>query len=648
MSYARRGVLALLVFFTAVLAFPSFAATLRPRAASRGMIVASKSVHTEDAGIFFSGSFGYSIGGGQAILKADTVTNPNGTASGPLRFSLWFTSAPFPSAGFSTASYDITPSLAAGQSINGVNAGSTGVPFTTPPTGCYYVSLVLEENVSGTWTERDYGTFSRTFDIGNACIVSFTASPATVSSGAASTLSWTTTGASVTSVIIDNGVGSKPANGSATVNPTSTTTYTLSAFTTANASPPTKQVTVTVGAAPPTATFSAAPTSITAGQSSTLTWTSTNATSVSIDNGVGSQALNGSVSVSPASTTTYTLTASGPGGPTTKTATVTVTQPPPTATFSASPTSINAGQSSTLTWSTTNATSISIDNGVGSKPASGTASVTPASTTTYTLTVTGPGGTITKTATVTVVQPPPTISFSATPSNIAAGQSSALVWSTTNATSVTIDNGVGAQPVSGSVTVSPVSTTTYTLTATGPGGTLTSQATVTVSNRPSIAFVASPPQVVSGSSSTLTWLVTNSTSVSIDNGIGAQAASGTTTVSPSQTTTYTLIATGPGGTSTASATVTIVVPPTITFTATPSVISAGGSSTLSWTVTGVDVVTIDQGIGTVFAVGTRTVSPTQATTVYRLTATNAAGTATATATVTVGTPPPPKHRAVRH
>jgi hypothetical protein len=65
-------------------------------------------------------------------------------------------------------------------------------------------------------------------------------------------------------------------------------------------------------------------------------------------------------------------------------------------------------------------------------------------------------------------------------------------------------------------------------------------------------------------------------------------------------------------------------------------------------VTGVDFVTIDQGIGTVFAVGTRTVSPTQATTIYHLTATNIAGTATATATVTVGTPPPPKHRAVRH
>jgi hypothetical protein len=206
MSYARRFVLAFVVCLMVFLAFPTFAFTLHPSAQSRGLIVGSRSVH-ELAGIFFSGSFGYSIGGGQAIMKADTVTNSNGTASGPLRFSLWFTPAAYPSAGYSTASYDITPSLAAGQSINGVNAGNTGVPFTDPPTGCYYVSLVLEENVSGTWTERDYGTFSRTFDIGNGCITSFTASPTTVSSGSPSTLSWTTTGASVTSVTIDNGVG---------------------------------------------------------------------------------------------------------------------------------------------------------------------------------------------------------------------------------------------------------------------------------------------------------------------------------------------------------------------------------------------------------------------------------------------------------
>src|SRR5438045_121344 len=107
MFYARRGVLVFLVLFTAFLALPSFA-MLRPRAASRGFIVGSKSVHTEAAGIFFSGNFGYSIGGGQAILKADNVTNPNASATGPLRFALWLTPTPYPAAGNIVATYDIT------------------------------------------------------------------------------------------------------------------------------------------------------------------------------------------------------------------------------------------------------------------------------------------------------------------------------------------------------------------------------------------------------------------------------------------------------------------------------------------------------------------------------------------------------------
>lgn len=555
MCYARR-VLAVFVCLMVFLALPTYALNLHPMPQSSGLIGATKAIHTEAAGIFFSGSFGYSIGGGQAVMKADTVTNPNGTASGPLRFSLWFTSAPYPSSGFSTASYDITPSLAAGQSVNSVNAGNTGVPFTTPPTGCYYVSLVLEENVSGTWTERDYGTFSRSFDIGNGCITSFTATPSTIPSGSSSSLAWTTTGASVTSVVIDNGVGTKPASGSTSVSPTSTTTYTLSAFTTANASPPTAQVTVTLGAAAPTATFSAAPATINLGQPSTLTWTTTNATTVSIDHGVGSQPVNGNTSVSPTSTTTYTLTVTGPGGGITKTATVTVNVPAPTVSFSASPTTIGVGGSSSLIWNTTNASSVTIDNGVGSQALSGSTSVHPTTTTTYTLTAVGPGGTMTGQATVTVTSGP-SITFTASPVFIGAGQLSTLTWSTTNATSVSIDNGIGSKPTSGSMFVSPTITTTYTLTATGPGGTSTAQATVAIVPLPSVLFFADVPNIVPGGSSTLNWSTSGADTVTIDQGIGLTTSIGTLRVSPTQTTTYHLTATNAAGSTNAFVTITV-------------------------------------------------------------------------------------------
>ena len=76
----------------------------------------------------------------------------------------------------------------------------------------------------------------------------------------------------------------------------------------------------------------------------------------------------------------------------------------------------------------------------------------------------------------------PTATLSASPSSITAGQSATLTWSTTNATSAQIDNGVGSVTVpSGTQTVTPTQTTTYTITAMGSNNQqATAQATVTV------------------------------------------------------------------------------------------------------------------------------------------------------------------------
>jgi len=79
----------------------------------------------------------------------------------------------------------------------------------------------------------------------------------------------------------------------------------------------------------PTVTLSADPTSITKGGSSTLSWTSTNATQLTIAPEVGTVNAEGSTKVTPAHSTTYTITASGPGGSANATARVTVSAPPP-------------------------------------------------------------------------------------------------------------------------------------------------------------------------------------------------------------------------------------------------------------------------------------------------------------------------------
>ena len=78
----------------------------------------------------------------------------------------------------------------------------------------------------------------------------------------------------------------------------------------------------------PTASLSANPNTIDKGQSTTLTWQTTNATDVSID-GIGAVEANGSRQVTPAESTTYHLAAKGAGGSQEATARVTVNAPPP-------------------------------------------------------------------------------------------------------------------------------------------------------------------------------------------------------------------------------------------------------------------------------------------------------------------------------
>lgn len=78
---------------------------------------------------------------------------------------------------------------------------------------------------------------------------------------------------------------------------------------------------------PVTATLSASPSNIQSGQSSTLTWSTQNATDVTLDGRKVDP--SGSQSVSPTQTTTYHLTAKGAGGTQDAPATITVTQPPP-------------------------------------------------------------------------------------------------------------------------------------------------------------------------------------------------------------------------------------------------------------------------------------------------------------------------------
>ncbi len=166
----------------------------------------------------------------------------------------------------------------------------------------------------------------------------------------------------------------------------------------------------------------------------------------------------------------------------------------------------------------------------------------------------------TKSSSISVSQTP-TITASASPTSVSSGQPSTLSWTTTNADSVSIDNGIGKQAQSGSVSVKPGATTTYTLVASSASSGLTATTTVMISvatpplGLPTISLLATPLTITAGQSVTLSFTTTNTTTVSIDNGVGVVTSPAT--VTPNTTTTYTATATGPGGTATATATVTV-------------------------------------------------------------------------------------------
>ncbi len=325
----------------------------------------------------------------------------------------------------------------------------------------------------------------------------------------------------------------------------------------------------------PQCTLSASPSTVGAGGSSTLTWTTTNATTGSIDHGVGSVSpvSGGTVAVTVPSTTTYTLTVTGPGGQVNCDTTVTVPPPQPNApvcTLVAAPTTIASGGASTLTWTTTNAATFSIDNNINAVtpvPA-GTRSVSPTQTTTYTGTATSASGQVAHcaaTVTVTNTPPAPICTLVANPTAIQTGGTSSLSWTTTNATEFSIDQGINAvTPVpAGTRSVSPTQTTTYTGTAkSATGATVNCSATVTVTSTPpapQCVLTASPTSITKGNATTITWSGTNIVSVLLDNGIGDKGPTGSVQVTPTSDTTYTgtfTTTTGSKLTCTAAVTVT--------------------------------------------------------------------------------------------
>jgi hypothetical protein len=400
--------------------------------------------------------------------------------------------------------------------------------------------------------------------------------------------------------------------------------------------------------APVSGSLSASPANLPPGGGTvTLTWTSQNATSASIDQGVGTVAVSGSMTVNVTESKTFTLTLYGPNGPVTSQASVVVAPWPVTGSLTASPTSLPAGGGTvTLTWTSQHATSASIDQGIGSVAINGLLAVQVTESKTFTLTLTGPNGPITSQASVEVAPWPVSGSITASPTSLPAGGGNVtLTWSSQHATSASIDQGIGTVATSGSRIVAVTESETFTLTLNGPGGSVSSQASVEVAPWPvSGSLSASPMSLPAGGGTvTLTWTSQHATSASIDQGIGTVATSGSRTVQVTESKVFTLTLNGVGGPVTSQASVQVAAPQPVvsgSLTASPTSLPAGGGTvTLTWSSHNATSASIDQGIGTVATSGSRDVQVTESK-VFTLTLNGNGGPVTSQASVQVAVTQP--------
>lgn len=345
------------------------------------------------------------------------------------------------------------------------------------------------------------------------------------------------------------------------VSPASTTTYAVTG-TDAGGCTGTDNITVTIASLP---TVNAGPDQ-TICASSLVTLNGSGASTYSWNNGVS----NG-VAFTPAATTTYTLTGTSLQGCTNTdqvtisvSSGITVNAGPDVTICSGTSTTLTASGATTYSWSPGGQTTASI-------------TVNPSATATYTVTGTSAGCTGTDAVTVTITSGAP---INAGPDvTICAGSSTIIT--ATGGVNYAWDNSLGT---GNNFSISPSSTTTYTVTGTDAGGCVgTDNLVVTVNPLP-IVNAGLDQTICTGTSITLTG--SGAATYSWNNGVIDGTA-----FSPSATTTYTLTGTSAFGcTATDQVTITLSAPPTIDagpdVTICPGIsttLTASGATTYSWT-----------------------------------------------------------------
>ncbi len=508
----------------------------------------------------------------------------------------------------------------AGSSVSFTNTSTNYIfdvwRFGDPTSGTRDTSTA----VNSTHTFQTAGTYTVTLFISNGVVIDsvkqqvtvlapLTITPASDTICGASFTPTTLTASGAQTYIWSTGAFTPAIN----VTPTASTTYTVTATYTGGCTA-TDSVHVIVSAAP-TVTITPPFARVCSGTSTLLTATGTGTgLSYAWSDGKDSAA----ITVSPTVTTTYTVTVTNASGCTaTASRTVTVTTAPNAGITPATDT-ICAGTNTTLT-----ATGGTGFGGYAWSTGANTAAinVAPVATTTYTVTVTaGGGGGCTASASRTVVvKAAPVATINPASASICVGGSATLSAAASAGNTYAWSNFSSSD----TITVSPVITTPYTLTVTGPDGcTATASATVTVNLALTVNISPANPSVCPGNTDTLVATAGNTYIWST----GATTRFITST--PTAATTYT-VTVSDGGTCTGSATTLVSINPVPTAAITPSTDTVCSGGTARLTASGGTSYLWSTGAATAVL----TVNPT-ATTAYTVTVTNATG-CTATASINV-------------
>ncbi len=361
-------------------------------------------------------------------------------------------------------------------------------------------------------------------------VCTLTGAPHTITRGSSAELNWTSQNGVSSS--FNQGIGSVSLNGNRSVSPNETTTYTFTVRNNAGVEVVcNKTITVQIPTplTPICDSFTANASTINRGQSSVLTWNTTNVNSVSINNAIGSVGVDGNVTVSPLQTITYTLTGTGANNQQVSCpVTITVNQPDAAITcaanvnFSANNNSIRRGDSSTLTWSTNGLANVRFDN-LNSTGLSGSINVNPTDSITYTLIGTKGSQTINCPVTISVSSDNNNggggggssavkCSLKISDNKISRGDRVTLKWDTTRATEVTIKDNHGKTLIDtdgksssqkkdlydGELTLRPEKDTTYTLVAEKGSKDKTCKVTVDVEDTVVVTQVRDQQPLVTG------------------------------------------------------------------------------------------------------------------------------------------------------